>query len=32
LQANRINNGGDMSLGVLFQRWFCKIRTWRKSA
>jgi len=27
LQANRINNGGDMSLGVLFQRWFCKIRT-----
>jgi len=25
--VNRINNGGDMSLGVLFQRWFCKIRT-----
>jgi len=25
--VNGINNGGDMSLGVLFQRWFCKIRT-----
>jgi len=25
--VNGINNGGDMSLGVFFQRWFCKIRT-----